>query len=167
MRAAVFLICLFICLSIFGQSELKKQLNLLINDSTNRFKSFKSAFKYLSGNDSVFHSAFNLDGTIDNIISVSNDKSTYIMDYYMADIARSIPGKQGRKIADEWKDKIFAIVGNKFQLTSLKSKNYPLDYGWQFERGYFSIDIVYVPGKRNVGSLLLLHVSYLHLRDVK
>lgn len=118
------------------------------------------------GNDSVFYSAFNLEGTSDNDIVISNEQSTYIMDSYMADIAKSIQKKQGIKIVDEWKSMISAIVDNSFQLTKLNSNKYPLNYGWHFEHGYFMLDIVYIPRKGKAESLVLFHISYLHLRNL-
>ena len=164
-RIPACIIFLLVCSGVIAQTDFEKQLHLILNDSTNRFKSFKAGFKYQTDNDSVFYSAFNLEGTSDNTVLISTEQSTYIMDSYVADIAKSIQEKQGRKNVDEWKNKISAIVDNSFQMTKLNSKNYPLDYGWHFERGFFWIDVVYIPRKGNRESLLLLHINYIHLRD--
>ena len=142
-------------------------MNLLIKDSANRFKTFKAEFKELTSDDSVFYSSFNLAGTTDNTISISNWTSTYVMDNYFAAIGESIPENRGRKLADEWKDKLFASLSNQFQLTEIKSKKYPSDYGWSFERGYFSIDIRYLSRRKGAASLLLLSIHYTHLRETR
>lgn len=166
MRVVLLSLLLSFSVFCFAQINFDEQLNSIIKDSTSRFKNFRTGFKYQSGNDSVFHSTFNLEGTADNTVSISNDESTYIVDYYTADVAKSIPEKQGKKIADEWKSKVLAIVGNSFQLTRLNSKKYSSEYGWQFERGFFWIDIAYIPRKKETGSLLLLQISYAHLREI-
>lgn len=166
-RIAAWFFSLLVCSCVIAQIDFEKQLHLIIKDSTNRFKTFKAGFKYQTVSDSVFYSTVNLEGTSDNNVSISTQQSTYIMDSYVADIAKSIQRKQGIKIVDEWKNKISAIVDNSFQITKLKSKNYPLNYGWHFERGFFWIDIAYIPRKGNTASLLLLHISYTHLRETK
>ncbi len=165
-RTIACIISLLIYSGVIAQTDFEKQLHLILKDSTNRFKNFKAGFKYQTVSDSVFYSTFNLEGTSDNTVLISTEQSTYIMDSYVADIAKSIQRKQGIKIVDKWKSKISAIFDISFQITKLNSKNYPLDYGWHFERGLFWIDIAYIPRKGNRESLLLLHISYTHLRDV-
>jgi hypothetical protein len=165
-RTISYIFSLLICSGVIAQTSFEKQLSLIIKDSTNRFKSFKAGFKYQIGNDSVFYSAFNLEGTSDNDVVISNEQSAYIMDSYMAEIAKSTTEKQGAEIVDEWKSKISAIVGNSFQLTKLNNMKYPLNYGWHFEHGYFMIDIVYIPRKGKTKSSILFHISYLHLHNL-
>ncbi len=164
MRIAICIVFLSVCTCIFGQSILKSQLDSLIKDSTDRFTNFKAGFKEKLGNDSVFYTRFNLEGTKDNELFISNEESTYVLDYYMAEIVSSVSEKQGKAMTDEWKDKILAIVGSSFQLKELTSKIRPSDYGWEFSRGYFSITIVYMQKEKKKDSLLLLQISHLHLR---
>jgi hypothetical protein len=164
-RSIAFIFFLLVCFCAIGQTDLESKLHLIIKDSTNRFKSFKAGFRYQTIDDSVFSSTLNFEGTIDSKVLISTQESTYIMDSYEAIISTSIQRKQGIKIVDEWKSKISAILDQSFEITKIKSKNYPLDYVWQFERGLFLINVAYVSSKGNGESLLLLQISYMHLRN--
>ena len=157
--------CLFSCTYCFAQTGFEKQLNLIINDSSNRFKGFKGEFKGFFENDSVFISALNLEGTDSNTVMISNDESVYILDCYLADIARITSDKYGRKLADEWRDKLDNILSNNFEMSKLESRIYKDQYGWQFERGFFSISVVYIPKRKGLDGLILLSISFAHLRD--
>jgi len=159
--------CLVASTSCFTQTEFERQLNLIIKDSSNRFAGLKGEFKGFFENDSVFISTLNLQGTDSNTVIISNDESVYILDSYLADIARIASDKQGRKLADEWRDRLVNILSNNFEMSKIDSKIYKDQYGWRFDRGFFSIGVAYMPKRKNLDGLVLLNISFAHLRDFK
>lgn len=166
MKLRIFFIAFHLaaCFSGFAQNEFEEQLNLIIKDTSNRFSGFKGKFKGFFGNDSVFFSVTNLAGTDSNTVMISNDESIYILDSYFADIARPGSPNQGKKLADEWKDKLFNFLGKNFEMSRLNSRIGKNEYGWRFERGLFFINIVYIPKQKESADLLLLDISFAHLR---
>jgi hypothetical protein len=149
MRGMVFLICLFFSIHSEAQANFGTQLKLLIGDSANGFKNFKAAFKELQETDSVFNSSIQFEETKKNDIIFSKG-----MSMYMAIVKDSVKEKQGKKIVDEWKDKILPFVGSSFKLKESRIADWnPAVYGWKFERGNVYIDIILYRDKYSNSSL--------------
>ena len=134
---------------IFGQGNFAEQLDGLVKDSTNYFKSFKSNFKETrfteATPDSIFYTSVSLDGTSNNELLTTTGE--YI---YMADVADSLDELTGKKIVNEWRDKINSVLGNGFAVEEVKSADgNPSKYGWDFTKGNVTINIGLFPHKRN------------------
>jgi hypothetical protein len=143
MRVLISLMIVLIASNAFSQGNFYKDLRSVIKDSSNCFKSFKADFKQLHYKDSVFNTVIVLEGTKKN-----NILFTESMCMYSAGIIDSVKEKKGRKVVDEWKDKIYSIVGGSFQLTKAKVVDWnPNILGWKFERGNLWIDVNLFPYK--------------------
>ena len=72
------------------------------------------------------------------------------MKLYRAVVIDSITEKSGRKIVDEWQEKIKAVLGQTFTLgkTRIVSWN-PSKYGWKFSQGNVSVSIDLYPYNMN------------------
>jgi hypothetical protein len=136
-------------LALFSQTNFAKQLDKLIKDSTNYFKSFKSNFKETrftdASPDSIFYTNLSLDGTSNNELLIAADE--YI---FMADVTDSLDELKGKKLINEWRDKINSVLGNGFVVEEVKSSDgNPSKYGWDFSRGNVTVNIGLFPHKKN------------------
>jgi hypothetical protein len=136
-------------LALFSQTNFAKQLDELVKDSTNYFKSFKSNFKETrftdASPDSIFYTNLSLDGTSNNELLIAADE--YI---FMADVADSLDELKGKKLINEWRDKINSVLGNGFVVEEVKSSDgNPSKYGWDFTRGNVTVNIGLFPHKKN------------------
>jgi len=134
---------------LFGQTNFAKQLDDLVKDSTNYFKSFKSNFKERrfteASPDSIFYTNSSLDGTTNNELLISPSESIY-----MADVADSLNESDGKIMVNEWRDKINFLLGSGFIIEDVKTiEDHPSTYGWNFTKGNLTINIGLFPHKKN------------------
>jgi len=135
--------------ALFGQPGLAKQLNELVKDSTNNFKSFKSKFKETrfteSLTDSIFYTSILLDNTTNNELLIAKSQSIF-----MADVADSLTEVKGKKIVDDWKEMVNSILGEDFAIEVIKSTDGTSSkYGWNFTKGNVTVNIGLYPHKKN------------------
>jgi hypothetical protein len=136
---------------LFGQPAFTKQLDELIKDSSNSFKNFKSGFKEtrITGNspDSIFYTKSYLDGTSNNELLICKGESIF-----MADVADSLDEFNGKRMVDDWKFRIGAILGDDFIIEDVKNiEGSPSKYGWDFTKGNVTVNIGLFPHKKNPG----------------
>ena len=147
--AYTILLMLAISTSLLSQTDFTKQLEGIIKDSTNHFRNFKSGFKETrfteSIPDSIFYTNISVDGTTNNELLIS--KSEYI---FMADVADSLNEINGRKVVDEWRDKIYTVLGSGFTIEEVKKVEWnPSKYGWDFTKGNVTVNINLFPHEKN------------------
>jgi len=141
MRIAFILLLLSISSLLFSQNNFAKELNQIIKDSANHFSKFKGGFKEMHDQDSVFYSTMTLEGTRENDIII-----TQILTQYRSEIIDSINEKKGRKIIDEWHEKLVRVFTGKFQSEKRKIESWSLmKYGWSFKNGNTWVDISLLP----------------------
>jgi len=139
----LFLQCSFIFSS--AQSIFSSQLKAIIGDSTNKFQKFKASFKELQLSDSVFHSNITLSGTKDNDIMVTKG-----MTLYRTIVIDSVTERKGKKIINEWQEKILQTLGGRFTLEKTKIQSWnPTKYGWKFNCGNVSVNLDLYPHNPN------------------
>ena len=140
---------MFSSLQLLSQSNFARQLEEIIKDSTNSFRSFKSNFKETRFTeaipDSIFYTKVSLDGTSNNELLITSGE--YI---FMADVEDSLDEVKGKKILNEWRDKINSALLNGFVVEEIKSADgNPSKYGWDFTKGNVTINIGLFPHKKN------------------
>ena len=145
----VLVILFLLPVALFAQPGFAKQLNELVKDSTNNFKSFKSKFKETrfteASPDSIFYTSILLDNTTNNELLIAKTESIF-----MADIADSLTESKGKKIVDDWKEMVNSILGNDFSIEQVKAADgTPSKYGWLFTKGNVAINIGLYPHKKN------------------
>ena len=149
MRAVISILFLAVSVSVSSQTNFAKQLEDLVKDSTNNFKTFKSNFKETrfteAITDSIFYTSVSLDGTSNNELLISTSESIF-----MADVADSLTAVQGKRMVDEWRDKINFLLGSGFTIEDVKGiEGNPSTYGWNFIKGNLTISIGLYPHKKN------------------
>ena len=154
MKTALLILFVSLGLTSSAQTGFASQLKAIIKDSANRFNNFKSGLKDIIGQDSVYLSNIELEGTNDNYILVTSLNIVY---------SGTIPGikneKQGRKIVDEWKERILSITGVRFKLSKMKTAEWQLRrYGWAFMHGNVSVEIDLYP-KRIVDTFAAISIT--------
>jgi|SRR5215203_5287063 len=162
MRIAFILLVLSFSCSLFSQNNFAKELNQIIKDSANHFSKFKGGFKEMHDQDSVFYSITTLEGTRENDIIV-----TQILTQYRSEIIDSINEKKGKKIVDEWHEKLIGVITGKFKSEKTKIETWSVTkYGWSFKNGNTWIDISLLPINVNSSKYFVsLAVTYF-FRDV-
>ena len=149
MRSAFLILSLLSSISLFGQTNFARQFDEIVKDSTNSFRSFKSNFKQTrfteASPDSIFYTSISLDGTSDNELLISAGEAIF-----MADIEDSLDEIKGKRLVNEWRDKINSVLGNGFVVAEVKSADgNPSSYGWDFTKGNLTINIGLFPHKKN------------------
>ena len=161
MKLVVSFLLILISAKLFAQNNFTKELESIIKDSTFCFKSLRGDFKELQGTDSIFNSIIKLEGTNNNDILLSE---TICM--YMGVIADSVKEKQGEKIVDLWRNKIYSLVSGSFRMEEIKIVKWnPAKHGWKFERRNLWIDITLYPFKNKTSSLCFVGFSVTYLKD--
>jgi len=154
MRVVLFLILVSFSIKPSAQSNFTKQLENVIADSANGFLAFKGVFKALQVNDSVYHSLITINGTKGNDILLIKGISMY-----RAIIIDSVKEKQGKKMVEEWKQKLNTMPGGKFPSGEIEIVSWnPAKYGWKFKQGNLWIDITLYP--YNLSSPSLYWVAF-------
>lgn len=148
-RIAFIIVLMFSSIPLLGQTNFAKQLDELVKDSTNSFRSFKSNFKETRFTevlpDSIFYTNLSLDGTSNNELLFSTGESIF-----MADVADSLNEAHGKRMVDEWRDKINFLLGSGFTIEDVKGiEGNPSKYGWNFTKGNLTINIGLYPHKKN------------------
>ena len=141
MRIAFILSLLLFTNLLFGQNNFANQLRQIINDTASHFQKFRGSIKeipeILESETSYYHSTIVLEGTNENL--VINHRSICS---YTTDVADSVTKNKGKKILEEWKSKLFSVLGTGY--TTEKTK-LGLDdtfvEAWRFIRGNLSVSI--------------------------
>ncbi len=137
MRTFYLFLLLLVCGKTFSQKGFNEELKSIIKDSVYCFASFRAGLSSSYATDSVFSSRSELGGTSENSVYAKKDTCLYF-----SKIAPHVKRKKGKKIVDEWKLKIKAIVGASFKLEPVGNKNpNSARYGWSLVCGSFSITI--------------------------
>ena len=124
-----------------GQVNFHSQLRQLVSGASNNFAYSKGSFMRLVDQDSLFTSLVTLEGTKKNEIL-----STATMIVYMAAIIDSVKERQGRKIIDEWKEKLNILIQDGFLLKQLEIVDWnPGIYGWKFIKGDVWVNLTLYP----------------------
>jgi hypothetical protein len=81
-----------------------------------------------------------MDGTIKNEIQLFKGTSVY-----RGIIEDSVSERKGKRIADQWKNKINAIIGKDFEVKKIDWMDNSIKYGWNLEYGNLWININLIP----------------------
>ena len=141
MKVTITFWVLLISISGYSQNSFSKNISLIVKDSANCFKNIRADFRELRDNDSIFNSKIIIEHTQKNELLTGE-----MLCMFMAIIADSVKLKSGKKTADEWKDKVFSVIGSGFVLEETKIVNWnPSIYGWDFRKGNVSIGLRIFP----------------------
>jgi len=141
MRVAFILFLLSFSSLLFSQNNFAKELNQIIKDSANHFSKFKGGFKEMRDNDSIYYSKITLESTSENDIMI-----TQTMTLYRSEIVDSVNERHGKKVVDEWCQKVNSVLGGRFKPEKLKIESWnPVKYGCSFKNGNTWIDIKLFP----------------------
>lgn len=143
MAKLLILISLFLTSDfVLAQENSSKELRKVIKDSANYFQHFKSAFKEMLIDDSVYLSSINITGTKENrVITCYFRKDTMIYSRYNFIVTDSIKEKEGKRIISDWKDMLILQLGYDVEMIKQKKSHRSYSYGWTFRKGRFWVDI--------------------------
>lgn len=145
---------LLISVSLIGSSQEKftKDLTTVISDSANHFFFIRGSFRELQGIDSVFGSKITIEGTKENDI-LSSGKMTI----YRAIIVDSVNERKGKKLIEEWQQKIASCLGTSFKVEKSKVVYWnPTKGGWIFRRGNIQVSVDLFPHGSNSSLFLIV-----------
>lgn len=144
MRTGFILLLLSFSNSLLSQNNFARQLKEVLKDTSNCFRSFKSDFIEAAVFEGIIDSTFKTKITIEG----TDSNYLFISERHCMIVGRidSVKEKRGRKIIDEWKEKISSILGAGFYSSEKEITPYnPSKYGWILERGNVSIDLSLFP----------------------
>jgi len=167
MRFFLLLALTLLSVICFAQSNFAKQVKAIIADSSNDFRSFQGSFKELqkvaSKADSVYTSILTISDTRENDIVVTKEIALY-----RAVVIDSVTEKRGKKIVDEWVEKISPILGSSYKLDKTELASFrPTKYGWEFKKGNMSVSLdVYPESERSSKYWVSFGIAYFHLKSL-
>lgn len=141
MRKLLLCSFIFFSLSLAAQDDFSRQVRDIVKNSSRQFADYKGTFLSLQDKDSVYSSLVTIAGTKKNDLLFAEG-----MTLYRATIIDSVKIRKGRKIVDEWADRLRQVLGNGFKEEAVKVVEYnPSRYGWRFIKGNTSIDLDVYP----------------------
>jgi hypothetical protein len=155
MKIAFLLVGLACSTFALAQQNLSRQIKAIVKDSSNNFSSFKGDPK--TGSDSVYHSTITLDGTYDNEILIFPETGWS----YRAIIADSVNERKGKKIVEEWKDKLRDILGGSYNVKEMEIKPWnPARAGWKLSHRRQDVYVIMFPKPFKPSSFIVTLIFY-------